>query len=78
MQLEEETNTLEGFAVLLQRIGYQCEILKFKPFKLPFFIFAKLILPFSFIITKEFGDISKTRVEKNIISSGYFLICKKK
>ena len=78
LELKEETNTLGGIAVLLQRIGYQSEILNFRPFKLLFFILAKLILPFTFIITKEFGDISKKHLEKNIITSGYYLVCQKK
>lgn len=78
LELKEETTTLGGIAVLLQRIGYQCEILHFKPFKLLFFILAKLTQPFSFIISKEFGDISKKREEQNIITSGYYLVCRKK
>lgn len=78
LELREETNTIEGVAVLLQRIGYQCEILHFRPLKLFFFILAKLTLFFSFIITKEFGDISKKHLEQKIITSGYYLICQKK
>ena len=78
LELKEETNTLRSLAVLLQRVGYQCEILHFRPFKLFFLVLAKLILPFSFIITREFGDISKKQKEKNIISSGYYLVCRKK
>lgn len=78
LEFEEETTTLGAIAVLLQRIGYQCEILNFRPFKLLFFILAKFIQSFSFIISKEFGDISEMRSEKNIITSGYYLVCKKK
>jgi len=77
LELKEETTTLVSIAVLLQRIGYQCEILNFKPLKLLLFILAKLIQPFSFIISKEFGDISKKTQEKNIMTSGYYLVCKK-
>ncbi|MCP6718270.1 MAG: class I SAM-dependent methyltransferase [Patescibacteria group bacterium] len=78
LELKEETDTIGSIAVLLQRIGYQCEILHFRPFKLFFFVLSKLILPFSFIITKEFGDISKKHPEQKIITSGYYLICQKK
>lgn len=78
LELKEETNTIGGIAVLLQRIGYQCEVLHLKPFKIFFFVLSKLILPFSFIITKEFGDISKKHSEKNIITSGYYIVCKKR
>ncbi len=78
LELKEETDTIGSIAVLLQRIGYQCEVLYLKPFKVFFFLLSKLILPFSFIITKEFGDISKKHSEKNIITSGYYLVCEKK
>ena len=78
LELKEETNTIEGIAVLLQRIGYQCEILHFRIFKLFFFFLSKLTLLFSFMVTKEFGDISKKHLERNIISSGYYLTCRKK
>ena len=77
LEFEEETNTLETIAVLLQRIGYQCEILSFKPFKIVFFLLARMILPFSFIITKQFGEMGRKNIETNIMTSGYYMVCKK-
>lgn len=78
LELKEETTTLGGIAVLLQRIGYQCEILNFKPFKLIFFLGAKILSLFPSLITREYGDISKKTQEKNILTSGYYLVCRKK
>jgi len=77
IELKEETNTITTLAVLLQRIGYQGEILKFKPFKLLFFLKAKIIPWFSFLITKEYGDIKKSRPETHIMTSGYYLVALK-
>ena len=77
IELEEEADTLTTLAVLFQRIGYQCEILGFKPFKIFFFLNAKIISWFSFLITKEYGDIRKEMPERNIITSGYYLVARK-
>lgn len=78
IKLEEETNTLETFSVLLQRIAYQCKGWLLEPLKLFIFLIAKIIPLFSFLIKKEYGDISKTKLETNIMTSGYYLIVRKK
>ena len=77
IELKEETSTLTTLAVLLQRIGYQCEILGFRPFKILFFLKAKIISWFSFLITKEYGDIKKSQPETHIMTSGYYLAARK-
>lgn len=78
MELKAETNTIETLGVLFQRIGFQSELLHLKPLKILFFILAKLTLLFRFVLTKEFGDISKRNIETDILSSGYYLACRKK
>ena len=77
IELKEETNTLTTLAVLFQRIGYQCEILGFRPLKILFFLKAKIISWFSFFITKEYGDIKKSQSETHIMTSGYYLAVQK-
>ena len=77
LELKEETNTIGALAVLYQRIGFQTETLSFKPFKLCWLIKARLINLFSFIISKEYGDIKHKKPEKNIMTSGYYVACKK-
>jgi len=77
LELTEEANTIETIAVIFQRIGFQCEILFLKPLKLVFFITARILMLFSFIITKQFGDIDKRNIETNILVSGYYIVCKK-
>ena len=76
-ELQEETSTLEALAVLYQRIGFQCETLGFKPFKLFWFLKAKVILLFRGIISKEYGDIGHTIEESPIMTSGYFVAAHK-
>ena len=77
IELKEETDTLTTMAVLLQRIGYQCEFL-FKPLKLMVFLKAKMISRFSFLINKEYGNIKKNIPETHIMTSGYYLMARKK
>jgi len=77
IELEEEANTITTLAVLLQRIGYQCELLGFGFIKLLLFLKAKIIPYFSFLITKEYGDIRKKMPETNIMTSGYYLVVQK-
>lgn len=74
IEIKEETDTVGSIAVLLQRIGFQCDILYFKPFKLFFHFIAHIIKHFGFIITKEYGTLSRSHMEKNIMSSGYYVL----
>ncbi len=77
LELSEEANTIETIAVIFQRIGYQCEVLRLKPLKMVFLIAARILQPLSFILTKQFGDISSKNEETNILVSGYYMVCKK-
>lgn len=74
IEMEEETDTIGCIAVLIQRIAFQCNILYFKPFKALFHLVAHLIKHFGFIITKEYGVVYKNIPEKNIMTSGYYVV----
>lgn len=78
VELREEVNTLETFSVLLQRVCYQCKGFFLRPLKLLIFIIAKIIPVFSFLIKEEYGDKKRTKPEKNIMISGYYLVARKK
>lgn len=71
-------NTMTTLAILYQRIGYQCDTLWFKPLKLLWFIKAHLARLFSWVLTKEHGDIGGQTEVKNIMTSGYLVVAKKK
>ncbi|PIR53864.1 hypothetical protein COU75_03790 [Candidatus Peregrinibacteria bacterium CG10_big_fil_rev_8_21_14_0_10_42_8] len=77
IELTEEASTVETLAVLYQRLGFQCDTLVLKPFKIFWFLLAKITMLFSWVITKEYGDIGHKQVEENILSSGYFVAAKK-
>jgi len=77
IELKEEASTVETLAVLYQRLGFQCDTLYFKPFKLFWFVLAKFTMLFSGVITKEYGDIGHKQIESNILSSGYFVAATK-
>lgn len=78
LEIQEETNTIGTLAVLLQRIGFQCETLAAKPLRLGWLALAKVVKIFSFIITKEYGDIKHQTTTKNILTSGYYVAARKK
>jgi len=50
IELKEESNTIETVAIVLQRIGFQTEVLHTKILKLFFFFTAEIIKYFSFFI----------------------------
>lgn len=75
--IEEEANTVETLAVLYQRIGFQCDTLWLKPFKILWFLKALLVKHCGWMITKEYGDIGNKKEEKNILSSGYYVVAVK-
>ena len=77
IELLEEANTMETLAILCQRIGFQCETLGFRPFKFFWFLEAKILLLFSRILTKEFGDIRHRAPEHSILASGYYVVARK-
>jgi len=78
VDLQEETNTKDTFAVLFQRIGFQTKLRFNKASKFLTFLTAKFIQKSPQPILKEYGDIKKTKEETNILTSGYYLICRKR
>lgn len=77
IELAPETGTMEALAVLYQRIGFQCDTLGFRPFKVLWFLKARLTLLFARILTREYGDIRHATVEREILASGYYVAARK-
>lgn len=77
IEMQDEVNTLGTVAVLLQRIGFQCDTLHFRPFRQLWLFLAKLVNLLSFIITEEYGEIERKTEIKNIMTTGYYVACKK-
>ncbi len=77
VELVPETNTFAAIAVLLQRIGFQTKLRFNKLSKLFLYTIAWVLERSNGLILKEFGDIGKTKSEENILSSGYYIVCRR-
>jgi len=75
--IEEEESTIGRLGILIQRIGIACNILWLKIFKLPFLIIGKLLSHFSFILVEEYGNLRSRTLEKNILTSAYYVVAEK-
>jgi len=78
LELEEEVNTKNTLAVLIQRIGYQANFKGGAFIKAAIFVLAKIIYFLPSLIKEQFSDINKIGNENNIMTSGYYLVCQKK
>ena len=76
VELNEEVSTKNTIAVLLQRIAFQCNFRGGSFTKILIFLIAKFIYFSPSLIKEEFGDYAKSVKDKNIMTSGYYLICK--
>jgi SAM-dependent methyltransferase len=77
VELEEETDAVGTIAVLLQRLGMQAQTLGRTPFRAVWLLAAQAARPFSFLITREYGDSRRTVEERGIMTSGYHVACRK-
>ena len=76
VEIEEEVQTIETLAVLLQRMVYQAD------YRLPLIktfmqLMARLLLVSQRLIKTEYGDITHADVVPNIMTSGYYLVARK-
>jgi SAM-dependent methyltransferase len=77
-ELQEETDAVGTLAVLLQRLGMQAETLRWTPLRALWLLAAQAVRPFSFLITREYGDSQRRTPEPGILTSGYHLACRKR
>ena len=76
--LESETHSLESIAVLLQRLIFQVKYKNNKILKLFLLFLTKIFLFLNKFIKQEFGNIEQTKTEKDVLTSGYYLVAFKK
>lgn len=74
LELKTESASFETIAILLQRLIFQINYQGNKFIKVILLIFIKLFLFLNRFIKTEFGDIKKEKKEKNILTSGYYLV----
>jgi SAM-dependent methyltransferase len=77
VELEEETDAVGTLAVLTQRLGMQAETLRWTPLRAAWLVAAQIMRPFSFVITREYGDSRRLTPERGIMTSGYHVFCRK-
>jgi len=78
IELRNELSTKDTLAALVQRIGFQANLFGGRLMKVPLFLLVKLLVWLPSPVKNEFGDIRHSRPENGILTSGYYLVCKKK
>ncbi|OGD63375.1 hypothetical protein A2160_02735 [Candidatus Beckwithbacteria bacterium RBG_13_42_9] len=77
-KIKAEVGTLSTIGVLLQRLAFQCVwVTKIPVINVSLHILAKMLPPFSRLIKREYGNINRSRIEKDIMTSGYYLVALK-
>lgn len=77
VRIEEETDAVGTLAVLMQRLGMQAQTLRATPLRAAWLVAARIVRPFSFVITAEYGDSRRLRQEQGIMTSGYHVVCRR-
>ena len=75
--LEEETASFEAVAVLLQRLMLQAKYKANRFTKVVLLVLIRVMFGINRLMKKEYGNIKQTVKEKNIMTSGYYLIAYK-
>ena len=78
VELIEETQTFSTIGVLLQRIAFQTRLRLNMLAKFKLFILAWIFDHLNWLIREEYGDIGKSSTEHVIMTSGYYIVCKKR
>jgi len=73
VEITEEAGTIETIAVLFERLAFQTDTLWWKPFSFFWLILSKATLLFRFVITQEYGDVTRKQKTRSILSSGYYV-----
>jgi len=75
-ELIPECSTLSSVGALLQRVGFQTDVRGGKFTKAIIYFLAYLFDKLQWIVIKEYGDIKKSEVNKDIITTGYYMAIK--
>lgn len=77
VELREETDSVGTLAVLVQRLGMQARTIGPAAARGIWLVGARLVRPFGFLITREYGDSRRLTPETGIMTSGYHVACRK-
>jgi SAM-dependent methyltransferase len=77
VELVEEADTFHTLAILVQRLAFQADTLRWRPLHVIWLVAARLVAPLSFLLTAEYGDSHRSRTERPMMTSGYHVACRK-
>ena len=77
VEICEEATTIETFAVLCERLGFQAETLFTRFLSVLWLIGSKIIPQFWFLVTGEYGEVGHQNKTKHILTSGYYIVATK-
>lgn len=78
VELEGETGNFSTIGALLQRICFQSRMRFNKVSKAVLFFLAWLLSHLDWLTIEEFGDIKRSVTEKELMPTGYYMVCRKK
>ena len=78
IELIPETKTMSAIGALIQRVGFQSVVKGGKLSKAVLYGLAWTFDHLNSLVKAEYGDIKKESVETDIITTGYYLVAKKK
>jgi SAM-dependent methyltransferase len=78
IELVGETKNFSTIAALLQRMCFQSDFIFGKPMKFVVLLIAWMLSHLDFLTRKEYGDIKKSKLENDLMPTGYYIVCQKK
>lgn len=78
VELVGETGNFSTIGALLQRLCFQSNLRGGRLTKLALFIKAWFFTHLDWLTKTEYGDIKKSVKEDNIMTTGYYIVCRKK
>ena len=78
VEMIPETQTMSAIGALIQRVGFQTDVVGGKATKAVLYSLAWIFDRSNSLIRREYGDIKKSKKEDTIITTGYYLVARKK
>lgn len=77
IELQPETGSFSAIGALIQRLGFQSNLVGGRFSKAVLYLLAFLFDKANGLIIREYGDIKKIYIESNIITTGYYMVVRK-
>lgn len=77
LELRAESDSIGALSILIQRLGFQTAVLGSRRLALIWHVAAQLIRRLGWLVTKEYGASPRRHVEPEIMTTGYYVACRK-